>query len=427
VNPKISAISALCVLALLGAAPLENKATDGGCSLGAYRSPAGDLVAITRPLDGRTDFRYTLLNGRRGNTDSPESPIRCQGGTFVGSNAEAFTRVAFRATPTTFASEGVTLYGLLLEPESVVNPPLVIFVHGSERASDIGIYYEAMLTGQGVATFFYDKRGTGKSTGTYTQDFLLLAKDAANAAKAARKLAAGRYSRFGFFGGSQGGWVAPLAALDSHADFLEVAFGVVGTALEQDQWQVDYQLAQAGFGPGILPDVHHVTDVTASVVGSDFLNVTDLTAVSQQYSGQPWFAQIDGQYSGDLLKGKIASVKSDSETLRIPWHYTGLETLRALQIPQLWVFAKDDSVAPSANSIQRLEALPDNGTPRSIVVFPNTDHGIITFHTGTDGKRQSDGNLADGYLRLLADFAKGTISGSYGNGDWVKTAAALSR
>jgi uncharacterized protein len=294
-------------------------------------------------------------------------------------------------------------------------------VHGSEKTSDIGIYYEAMLTAQGVSTFFYDKRGTGKSTGTYTQDFILLAKDAANAAAAARKLAAGRFSRIGFFGGSQGGWVAPLAAADSKVDFLEVGFGVVGTALEQDQWQVDYQLAEDGFGPGILPDVHRVTGVTASVVGSDFANVGELSAIANEYSGTSWYSKIDGQYSGDLLKGNVASVRSDSESLRIPWHYTGFDVLRRLQIPQLWVFAKDDSVAPSAKSIERLRSFTGNAAHRSIVVFPNTDHGITTFHVDSSGARKSDG-LADGYLRLLADFAKGRLSGTYGAADWVTAA-----
>jgi pimeloyl-ACP methyl ester carboxylesterase len=420
-------------VALFCVAPLAAFVTDAargaetaaGCTYGGYRSPVGDVAAITQPLPGRTAPRYTLLNGKRGDTDAADSPMRCSGGVFVGRDASGaafvWKPIAFRATPTTFESEGATLYGLLLEPPDVVKPPLVVFVHGSEKASDIGIYYEPMLTAQGVSTFFYDKRGTGKSTGTYTQDFILLAKDAANAAAAARKLAAGRFGRIGFFGGSQGGWVAPLAAADSKVDFLEVGFGVVGTALEQDQWQVDYQLAQDGFGPGILPDVHRVTDVTASVVGSDFANSGQLAAIAKEYSGQPWYSKIDGQYSGDLLKGNVASVRRDSESLRIPWHYTGFDVLRQLEIPQLWVFAKDDSVAPSAKSIQRLQSFSGNAAHRSIVVFPNTDHGITTFHVDATGARKSDG-LADGYLRLLADFAKGKLSGTYGAADWVTTA-----
>jgi pimeloyl-ACP methyl ester carboxylesterase len=419
-------VALFCIVLLGSFVPAARAAgtSPPGCAYGAYRSPAGDLAAVTRPLPSGTSVRYTLLNGRRGDADAADSPIRCIGEVFVGrdsSGAFVWTRIVFRATSTTFESEGATLYGLLLEPPDVVKPPLVIFVHGSEKTSDIGNSYEELLTAQGIATFFYDKRGTGKSGGTYTQDFILLAKDAADAAAAAHKLDAGRFSRIGFFGGSQGGWVAPLAALNSNVDFLEVGFGFIGTALEQDQWQVDYQLAQDGFGPEILPEVHRVTDATADVVGSDFANVSELDAIAKEYSAKPWYAKIDGQYSGDLLKGKVAAVRADSESLQVPWHYTGFDVLRQLQIPQLWVFAKEDSVAPSAKGIERLKSFT-HGTYRSIVVFPNTDHGISTFHVDANGVRKNDG-VADGYMRLLADFAKGTLSGTYGTAEWVTAGA----
>lgn len=402
------------------------QAAGAGCAYGAYRSPDGMLAAVTRPLPGETVPRFALLNGQRGKIDASGSPLRCDGDHFEGGAASGvpfvWKRLAFHTTETSFVSEGVTLHGELLEPTWLAKPPLIVFVHGSERTSDIGIYYQWLLSAQGISTFFYDKRGTGASGGTYTQDFMLLAKDAANAARTVRKLAAGRFSRLGYFGGSQGGWVAPLAALESRADFLEVGFGFIGTPVEQDQWQVDYQLAQDGFGSEILPDVHRVTGVTGSVVASDFANVAELDAIEKQYASKPWFSKIDGQYSGDLLKGNMAKVKSDSETLRIPWQYSGLSTLERLDIPQLWVFAQDDSVAPSAKGIQRLESLSEGSTNRSIVVFPNTDHGITTFRQDANGKRQHDGSLAAGYLRLLGEFAKGSISGTFGDARWIKRA-----
>src|SRR3546814_16570997 len=69
-----------------------------------------------------------------------------------------------------------------------------------------------LLPEQGVGVFVYDKRGTGRSTGSYTQDFHLLAGDARAALVEALPLARERAGRLGFHGGSQAGWVAPLAA-----------------------------------------------------------------------------------------------------------------------------------------------------------------------------------------------------------------------
>src|SRR3546814_11398744 len=83
-------------------------------------------------------------------------------------------------------------------------------VHGSERSSPIGGIYGYAMAAQGISVFVYDKRGTGGSEGEYTQNFELLAADAAKALDTARGMTAGRPGRAGFFGGRQGGWVAPL-------------------------------------------------------------------------------------------------------------------------------------------------------------------------------------------------------------------------
>src|SRR3546814_10019589 len=58
--------------------------------------------------------------------------------------------------------------------------------HGSERSSPIGGIYGYAMAAQGISVFVYDKRGTGGSDGEYTQNFELLAADAAKALDTAR-------------------------------------------------------------------------------------------------------------------------------------------------------------------------------------------------------------------------------------------------
>lgn len=401
------------------------------CALGAYRSPSGEL-AVVSPLSGG-DPRFTLLDGRRGSIDDAASPLQCENGTFVGKTPAGreflWHRISFKETPATFSSNGVNLHGLLVEPLGLKHkPPLIVFVHGAERYSPIHGYYQMFYAAQGVATFFYDKRGTGQSQGTYTQNFQLLAQDAASAARTAEKLAKGRFSRLGFFGGSQGGWVAPLAAASVHADFLEVGFGCICTPVEQDQWQVDYQLVhEDGFPASILPQVHQVTRVTADVIASQHPNFSELGKIKKQFSTKPWFAKIDGQYSGALLHGDAKTTWLAYRQARVPLQYLGLSTLQKLTIPQLWVFAQDDSVAPSAHSIARLERLNQTDPVRSIVVYPQTDHGISKFRIGPDGKRIPTFDLADGYLKLLADFANGTLSKGYGDAQFLSGRRVFTR
>ncbi|WP_414715723.1 alpha/beta hydrolase family protein, partial [Stenotrophomonas maltophilia] len=114
---------------------------------------------------------------------------------------------------------------------------MVVLVHGSERTMAVAAIYQRMLVAQGISVFAYQKRGTGDSEGEYTQNFELLADDAAAALAKARELAAGRFGRAGYFGGSQGGWIAPLAATRSQADFVAIGFGLVVSPIEEDREQ----------------------------------------------------------------------------------------------------------------------------------------------------------------------------------------------
>ncbi|MBQ1541371.1 alpha/beta hydrolase [Caulobacter sp. CCUG 60055] len=404
-------LAALAVASVARAA--EPPRTPGAdCPPGAYRAADGDIANLVRTAQGQ---RVTRLNGLRGDPAAADAPLRCDGGTLKGRDGRPWTKLSFKATEVDFDSAGTQLHGvLLLPPAGAAKPPLIVLVHGSEHASPRGTTYQQMFTAQGVATFAYDKRGTGRSRGVYTQDFVQLADDAAAAVEAARRACPDCFSRVGLHGGSQGGWVAPLAAVKAKADFLEVSFGVVGTPLEQDQWQVDYQLKDLGFTPDA--GVHAVTEATARAAASDFTEGLDaLEAAVRAYRDQPWFAKLDGQYTGQLVRGEIERARSESPA--VPWRYDSEAVLRRLKIPTLWVFAQEDSVAPSAPSIARLERLRREGLDATIAVYPHTDHGISTFVATGPGQRKTTG-IADGYLRLIADWAKGTVQGRYGEAVW---------
>lgn len=413
----------LVVLAVLACLFLPRVALAQDCAYGAFRAASGEVVALSRPAKGAgPGARYTFLDGRRGFLSDANAPLRCEAGELHARGdpaAAAWTAVAMHGTPTHFRSGDVVLNGLLLEPVGATNPPLVVLVHGSEKTSPIGLATSQLFVSQGIAVFAYDKRGTAGSEGVYTQDFITLAEDAANAGREARRLAGARVGRFGYFGGSQGGWVAPLAALKAGADFLEVGFGVVGTALEQDQWQVEYQLLhEHGHDPAILPRVRALTDATAAVARSDFRSGMDqVDALKKLFAREPWLKDVDGQYSGGLLAGEVGRMRAESP--QVTWTYAGLDVIRSLRVPQLWVFAADDDVAPSAPSIARLAEIRREGTPIRGIVFPATTHGILRIATDATGQRHNLDAYALGYFQLLVDFAKGTTRASYGDGRWL--------
>jgi len=113
--------------------------------------------------------------------------------------------------------------------------PAAVLVHGSGtvRRSDL-LFLSRLLVARGVAVLRYDKRGVGESSGVYspvgTRNSLemipLLASDAA----AAIELLAARpevdRSRVGLVGGSQAGWIIPVAAsLSSNVSWAVILSG----------------------------------------------------------------------------------------------------------------------------------------------------------------------------------------------------------
>jgi hypothetical protein len=99
-------------------------------------------------------------------------------------------RIEFDVRNTTFMSDGVKLVGRLVLPKGSGKIPVVVLVHGAEHDSALDTYaLQRLLPARGIGAFVFDKRGTGVSGGTYTQDFNVLAGDAIAAMKEAKRLA----------------------------------------------------------------------------------------------------------------------------------------------------------------------------------------------------------------------------------------------
>ena len=86
----------------------------------------------------------------------------------------------------------------------------------------------------------------------------------------ARRLAAGRYTRSGFFGGSQGGWVAPLAATHVPADFVAVGFGLISSPQEEDRDQIITEMRELGYGEKDIGEATQLADAASRIAAIAF-------------------------------------------------------------------------------------------------------------------------------------------------------------
>lgn len=391
------------------------------CDVGVYRGPNDDFVVIVE-RSNPGEMRYYFRDGTFG--PPGDDRVSCEkDGISVSrdkSSAERWPAVPLRLTPTRFRSGDVMLEGLLIEPmKNDPARPLVVTVHGSESTAAIRRnYYPYVFAAQGVAAFVFDKRGTGASEGQYHQNFHRLAQDVVAASAEAKRLARGRFARFGLFGGSQGGWVAPRAANDAGAEFVAVGFGLLIDPLDEDAQQVESELRALGFGEKELQKAKEITDATGALMAAHFENGYEaLARVRQRYGSEPWFKQIKGEFTGDVLASDEATLRREGrerfDNLDIDWRYDAIGHLRAVRAPQLWVIAGEDREAPPQMTVERLQTLREEGRPIEIAVFPSTDHGMVEFETLPDGSRRAT-RITNGYFRLLGDWILGRKQLPYG-------------
>jgi len=359
-------------------------------TLGWTERPDGHRITI--PDCGRGEIRFDKLTGRR---------------------------VPLIQIDTRFQGSGVKLAGRLTLPPGDARVPIVVLIHGSEHDSALDFYsLQREFTSAGIGVFAYDKRGTGASEGRYTQNYLMLATDAIHAMREAKRLAGTRAGRVGYQGGSQGGWVAPLAARIEPVDFVVVSFGLAVSPLDEDREAIEFDMERAGFGPEIKAKAMEVADATAKIVESGFTEGYDeLEAAKRKYGNEPWFKFVRGNITTYLLGGSPEMWRKEGPRLLegVPARYDPMPVLTNLDVPQLWIIGGQDRDAPPKETLRRLTSLREAGRPITTAVYRDADHGMYEFETGADGERVST-RQPDGYFRIMADFIAGkTLASSYGS------------
>lgn len=295
---------------------------------------------------------------------------------------ESATRVPLRSEQVRFKYGDVTLAGTLILPEKHGKRyPAVVFTHGggpAKREIFWGLGY--LLAARGIAVLAYDKRGVGESTGNWRDaSFEDLADDAVAAANFLSDRTDIDKRQIGFWGLSQGGWIAPLAAsrFDRAAFSISLSGGGLSPA-EQELFDTEHALQKAGFTPAEINDAVTFQKLKNEIIRSnerwEEYARARLIAVKQKW----W------RHSGTDIFGPEKPDDAFWAWYRRFYLYDPAPALRGLRAPILFIFGAEDSPKSIPANVQVLERILKTAKHRdyTIKVYPHGLHNLMELRPG---------------------------------------------
>ncbi len=240
-------------------------------------------------------------------------------------------------------SEDVRLHGELVLPRWGQGPfPAAVIVHGSGRSTSQEMQsYARRLVPLGMAILVYDKRGVGQSTGTYRSirisqcERLLgeLARDASSWVDFLLHHPEIDGDRIGLIGGSQAGWIMPLAAQRN-------------------------------------PAVRYFVSISGPAVSC---------------GTESFYSQLTGDDPGPYRGLELADqeIRWRLAGFLGPHGYDPVPVLSELSIPGLWLLGGRDRSVPTFATVANLERImAGSQVDYEIEVYPAGDHSLRNAQTG---------------------------------------------
>lgn len=288
----------------------------------------GALRVVGAPLSGRVQF----IMDDQGQATGLMWWDKFDGITPSAESGQYATRVNYSTEDVTFTSaDGAVMAGLLTSPETSESHSAFMMLHGSEPGVKDGFGQQVLahyMISQGIALLTYDKRGVGASEGGYSEsanqsNINLIASDAVAGADYLSTRPEIDSTRIGLIGGSQTGWVIPVAVTESDkVDFFVIFSGPVLSFAHEDRY---------------------------SSVTNDGDSATT--------------------YDAEKLDQTLREMK--------PGGVDPIPVIAELTQPGLWLWGSVDKSVPATVSAENLQTIIDSGkTKFSYTILPNGDHNL---------------------------------------------------
>ena len=399
---------------------------------GAYRLSDGRLVSLRestpetlrlRVFDSGETRRY--VRGDDGGWHAgPElhpdalsaSSLTVEEGTltlsYANETAITGTRIDLPVIEHDLEVNGARLHVRLTLPSGGGPHPAIVLAHGSGDDAATRTYGTAdFFPAHGVASVVYDKRGTGRSSGTYNMDFHQLANDLVEVAQWVAEQPGIDPTRIGVTGYSQGSWIGPLAASRSDRfSFVIASYGMIDSPRRELRLEAEERLRRRGHDEHAVREAGTLADAAVDVMVSDYRDWTRFDRLAEQFRDRAWMGDLDYPMT-ELLRWPQWIVRIAAGFVAapgLPWDYTSVPALDGLAekgIPSVWLIASHDRSAPNAFTLAELARRVDAGEPVEVAVLSPTDHGFLLFEENAAGERRY-GNHHPDYFRTEVDYAR---------------------
>lgn len=262
------------------------------------------------------------------------------------------------------SEQGVTLGGMLFQPDGEGPFPAAVMIHGSGTSRRDNAWYLSVadyLRRNGVAVLLPDKRGSESSGGDWeTASFQDLATDTIAAIRFLKEEHGDVVSEIGVIGFSQGGSIAPIVA--NQTDQIAFVVNIVGSAMPFHEllvYEENNNLREIGFLPGV----------------SDVIAPPSAYVIREVRQREFWDAV---------------------------GNYDSLDYWKNVNVPSLILYGERDTNVPSERSAERLRSLEKPNL--RVTIFEGSGHAL------EDPEGTGDRLFRQDALALIREFIFDVIS-----------------
>lgn len=308
-----------------------------------------------------------------------------------------------------FSSGDVTIAATIFLPTGPGPYPALVIAHGSERASRKDPHYRESAirwSGAGYAVLLADKRGVGESGGEYVEapDLRVPAGDILAAVEYLRGREDIRDAAIGVLGGSQGGWVAFLAAVSGEVAFVVSISGPGVSVLEQVVYIRGQEMLERGFTGDEVEAASRYRRLLYRYYGTG-QGRADLQRALDSVRTEAWFRRAEFRDSLPPATELTAARFDFYRNLQ----FDPDSVLDRIRVPVLAVFGGMDRNLPVDASVTRMRAafVRAGNRDATIVVFPRAGHGLTLVPEDEAAHSQGHGQEpAPGYVELVLQWLR---------------------